>query len=212
MKKIKTAIIFDLDNTIYPVSSIGKIKFADLFKLIEEDGRFWGDLEDIKTKIQQTPFQEVANEHKFHKDLYSKSIDLLRDHEYKGPIEPFDDYKYIKNINCKKFLVTAGFTKLQWSKISKLELDKDFTECFVLDPEKTDKTKKDIFVDILQKYSLQPDEVLVVGDDLDSEIKGGNELGIDTVLYDFSGKYGGSNENDGRIIDNHKDLRKYINF
>lgn len=52
MKKIKTAIIFDLDNTIYPVSSIGKIKFADLFKLIEEDGSpYYGHSKNMRVTI-----------------------------------------------------------------------------------------------------------------------------------------------------------------
>lgn len=210
MEKVKTAIIFDLDNTIYPVSSIGEMKFGDLFKLIEEDARYKGNLEDIKTEIQQTPFQYVAEEYQFHDELVSKSIHLLKDLEYKGPIKPFEDYKYIKDLNCRKFLVTAGFTKLQWSKIKLLELDKSFEECFVIDPELTDKSKKDVFVEIMEKYNLKPNEVLVVGDDIASEIRGGNELGVDTVLYDFTGKYSGSNENDGNIIDNHGDLEDYL--
>ena len=43
------------------------------------------------------------------------------------------------------------------------------------------KGKQGLFKDILDNYSLASAEVLVVGDNLDSEIEAGNRLGITTV-------------------------------
>ncbi|XHR97354.1 HAD hydrolase-like protein [Mucilaginibacter sp. UC70_90] len=37
---------------------------------------------------------------------------------------------------------------------------------------------------ILEKYDYKPEDVLVIGDDPESEIKAASELGIDTFLYD----------------------------
>ena len=51
------------------------------------------------------------------------------------------------------------------------------------------KLKKDIFEIILKKYKLPKEEVLIVGDDIKSEIQAGKELEIDTVLYDRLDKY-----------------------
>ncbi|GEM_PF-6912179 len=46
----KAAFIFDLDNTIYPVNSIGDKLFGDLFKTIAKDGRYQGDMKQIKKR------------------------------------------------------------------------------------------------------------------------------------------------------------------
>jgi len=39
------------------------------------------------------------------------------------------------------------------------------------------------------KYGYLPNEVLVIGDDPESEIKAAKELGIDTFLFDPLNKY-----------------------
>lgn len=206
----KKAIIFDLDNTIYPVSSIGEKLFDDLFRLIEEDGRFSGDFDNIKDSIQKKPFQAVAKEFHFDDELTAKALEALSDLEYNDVIEPFDDYLVTRGIDRLKFLVTTGFTKLQWSKIRRMGLEKDFEACFVVDPAMTDRTKKHIFAEIMEEYKLQSEDVLVIGDDIQSEIKAGKELGIDTVLYDHKGKYSGSSGYEGNVISNYNSLAQFI--
>ena len=56
----KKAIIFDLDNTLYAVDSIGDKLFSALFKLFEDDGSLNIELKNIKRNIMQKPFQTVA--------------------------------------------------------------------------------------------------------------------------------------------------------
>lgn len=188
MSKIKKkAIVFDMDNTIYPVASIGNKLFSDVYKLIEQDGRYTGSLDEIKKATQKKPFQVVAKEFHFNGDLTSKALGLMSDMEYNDTIVPFDDYLLTKDIDRLKFLVTTGFTKLQWSKIERLGLQKDFEGCYVVDPAVSQQTKKDVFMEIMAEYRLKPEEVLVVGDDIQSEIKAGRELGMETVVYDYAG-------------------------
>lgn len=189
-KTKKKAIIFDLDNTVYPVASIGNKLFNIVYKLIEQDGRYTGDLEEIKKTIQKKPFQVVAEEFHFHEELTSKALELLSDLEYKDTIEPFDDFILTNDIDCLKFLVTTGFTKLQRSKIKQLNLEKNFETCYVVDPAASQLTKKNVFIEIMQEHRLKPEEVLVVGDDIHSEIKAGQELGIETLVYDYAGTMG----------------------
>lgn len=209
-KPKKKAIIFDLDNTIYPVSSIGDKLFANLYRLIETDGRYVGNIRAIKDSIQKKPFQVVAKEFHFDDELTAKALETLSDLEYAGPIEPFDDYHLIKNINCLKFLVTTGFSKLQWSKIKRMGLEADFEACFVVDPAKSDRTKRDVFAEIMKQYKLKPGEILVVGDDINSEIKAGMELGMDTVLYDHIGGYSPTSNYNGHVITRYDALTKII--
>ncbi|GEO02857.1 hypothetical protein AAE02nite_05210 [Adhaeribacter aerolatus] len=180
----KKALILDLDNTIYPVSSIGEALFKSLFELIKQSGEYFGDFKEIKQEIMRTPFQKVAADFKFSSQLTAAGTELLQDLTYDEPMFAFEDYTEIKNIPCTKFLVTTGFIKLQRSKVEQLGIEKDFAEIHIVDPRTSNKTKKDIFQDILNRYNYNQADVLVVGDDRNSEIKAATELGIDTVLYD----------------------------
>jgi putative hydrolase of the HAD superfamily len=204
----KKAIIFDLDNTIYPVSSIGAKLFKSLFQLISESGEYKGELNEINAEILRRPFQFIANDFSFSERLKSKCLDLFLDLTYDDKMEPFEDYKYVRKIPCKKFLVTLGFSKLQNSKIFQLNIKDDFDQIIVIDPIQSELTKKDIFQKILNENNYNADEVLVVGDDLNSEIKAARELGIDTVLYDHNSEY--TNIENQKTINNFKDLHLYI--
>jgi putative hydrolase of the HAD superfamily len=186
---MKKAIIFDLDNTIFPVPQIGSKLFAPLFELIKEEGSQVHELEKIKDEVMRTPFQKVAKDHHFNENLTRKSIDILQELTYNGAIEPFADFEVVRSLPVAKYLVTTGFTKMQQSKVDKLDLCKDFNEIHIIDPTITNKVKKDVFADIIQRHGYSKDDVLVVGDDVNSEIKAAHELGVDAVWYDKYNRY-----------------------
>ena len=104
-------------------------------------------------------------------------------------MQAFDDYHHLKQIPLDKFLVTTGFVKLQMSKVRQLGIEQDFKEIYIVDPDVSSKTKKDVFAEIMQKYHYQPADLLVIGDDPESEIKAALGLGIDTFLFDPAGRY-----------------------
>lgn len=185
----KSVLIFDLDNTIYPVSSIGAKLFKTLFAAIEESGEYNGNFEAIKLEIQRTPFQKVARDFSFSEKLLKECMDIHINLVYDDPMQYFEDYNLVRKLPQMKFLVTSGFSKLQHSKIDNLGIRSDFEEIFILDLQLSNQSKKDIFELILDKYKLQKQNVLIVGDDIKSEIQAGKELGIDTVIYDRLEKY-----------------------
>ena len=177
------ALIFDLDNTIYPVQSIADSLFRDLFQLLDESGEAREQLDGIKADIQRKPFQWVAKKYGLSDRLTQSGIELLKHLTINEPMTSFPDYGTIRILPQEKFLVTTGFTALQQSKIRKMGLENDFREIYIIDPETTTKTKKDIFEEIMQTYQLIPSDILVIGDDMDSEIKAAQDLGIKAVLY-----------------------------
>ncbi len=134
----------------------------------------------------------VADDFKFSPELKQKGIDLLKEMEYSLPMQPFEEYHKLTVIPLPKFLVTTGFTKLQWSKVRMLNIEADFVEIHIVDPEKSKLTKKDVFADIMTRHNYTADDVLVIGDDPESEIKAAIALGIDTFLYDPEGKHPGA--------------------
>ncbi len=180
----KKAIILDFDNTIYSAPSIGKVLFAPLLELIEQDGSHREHMVQLKADIMRRPFQVIAKDYNFSEELTQKCTAFLKELTYNGKIEPFDDYQFLRDLAIDKFLVTTGFFKLQQSKIEGTKIIQDFKEIHIVDPSTSDRTKKDVFADIMERHNYQPSDVLVVGDDPHSEIKAAQELGIEAILYD----------------------------
>lgn len=203
----KKAIILDLDNTIYPASSIGEEVFKDLFLLIAESGEF-EDITFIKNVMMRKPFQKVASEFNFSEALTDKCLALLEGLTYENEMKAFVDYAKVKNMTIKKYLVTTGFTKLQKSKVKQLNIEEDFEEIHIVDPRISTQTKKDIFKDILLRNSYSLEEIIVVGDDPYSEIQAAIELGIDAVLYNKINQNLG--RNDLTVITDFEELNRLI--
>jgi putative hydrolase of the HAD superfamily len=188
---MKRVLILDLDNTIYPVSSIADRLFGKLFQLIDEN---LGETdrqaaEKAKNELTRRPYQHVANEYGFSDELKQQGIQLLRNIKFEEPMQPYEQYNDLRQVPVDKFLVTTGFTKLQMSKVDMLNIGDDFKQVYVVDPEQSNLTKKDIFQKIMEENGYTKEEVLVIGDDPKSEIGAAIELGIDTFLFDPDNKY-----------------------
>jgi len=191
---MKKALIFDLDNTIYPVSSIADNLFAGLFGVLDKNSAAINKTEAdtvtrIKEEMTRRPFQYIADKFQLDETIRDQMTSVLRNMTYERPMQPFDDYHHLKQIPLVKFLVTTGYLKLQYSKIRQLGIETDFEEIIVVDPDVSDKTKKDVFAEIMKKYHYGPEELLIIGDDPESEIKAALSLGIDTFLFDPAGIY-----------------------
>ena len=206
---MKKALIFDLDNTIYPVSSIGPYLFTDLFQLLDQHPEILNEatLNAAKDELQRRHYHLVADKYNFGAELTEAGLKLLKNLEYQQPMQPFDAYHQLKGIPLKKFLVTTGFSKLQWSKVKQLGIENDFDEIHIVDPDLSARTKKDVFAGLLLKYGYQPKDVLVIGDDPESEIKAATELGIDTFLFDPGGRHA-----EALVSYRSKDLNDVVKF
>ena len=188
---MKRVLILDLDNTIYPVSSIANHLFDKLFKLIDEN---LGEADrqaaqKAKEELTRRPYQHVADEFGFSDELKQQGMQMLSNIRFEEPMYPYEQYNDLRQIPIDKFLVTTGFTKLQMSKVEMLNIGSDFKQIYVVDPAQSTQTKKDVFLKIMQENGYATEEVLVIGDDPKSEIKAAMELGIDTFLFDPMDKY-----------------------
>ncbi|MDT3405494.1 HAD family hydrolase [Mucilaginibacter terrae] len=204
------ALILDLDNTIYPVSSIGNELFEPLQQLLNEHKAEVAEdvMREIKKQIMRRAWQKVADENRLSPELIKKGNELLSNLTYDKPMNTFADYEHVRQLPLAKFLVTMGFTNMQNSKVKQLNIGDDFTEIHINDPELSKDTKKEVFQDILLKHALKPHEVLVIGDDPESEIKAALQLGIPTVLYDRNSDY--SNKVADHHINNFAALQSII--
>jgi putative hydrolase of the HAD superfamily len=185
---MKKALIFDLDDTLYPTKSVAEDMYAELLDLISPHVSA-EVLENIREDILTTPFQKVADRYALDKDVKAASLKYCLEMDYDGPMKTFEDYKLAMDNDAEKFLVTAGYTKLQEAKIRQLGIAQDFKEIIIVDPYKSEQTKADVFHQIMIKYKYEPADVLVVGDNPESELALAKNVGLETYLYDYEGKY-----------------------
>lgn len=179
------AIIYDLDDTILPTRSIPQSTFQPIFNAIENANH--GTLSKDKLKMAFDdlwckPIDIVQIEYGFNKSMIIAGKNALLNTDYKLVLKPFDDFPIVKEINCKRFLVTTGVTKLQQAKINALFKTDDFDEIIIDDPYKDKRLgKKHIFTEIANRHNLKPNKIWIIGDNPDSEIEAGNQLGMKTV-------------------------------
>lgn len=202
----KKAIIFDLDNTVYSAPEVGDDLFSPLLRIIEQDGGHNSTLSAIKMDMMRKPFQVLASLHGFSESLTQQGIQHLQTLTYNKPMYPFPDYGETRNLPLDKYLVTSGFYSLQMSKIKNLGIEDDFKEIHIVDI--AGNTKGAVFRGILERHGYRLPEVLVIGDDLHSEIPAARELGIDAVLYDKLGMY--PEETSLPRITDYKDLLQWL--
>jgi putative hydrolase of the HAD superfamily len=191
---MKKALILDLDNTIYPVSSIADNLFGQLFQTLDQyadriNAKDAERVNKIKNEMTRRPFQHIAEEFKLDEELRNKMVDALKNMSYDLPMRPYNDYHHVQSIPIDKFLVTTGFIKLQMSKVRMLGIEGDFRDIHIVDPEMNEQTKKDVFEMLMETHGYKREDLLVIGDDPQSEIKAAKALGVDTFLYDPENKY-----------------------
>jgi len=188
---MKNIFFIDLDNTIYFTKPNEQQLMGGLYQVLENEdlGISEEEYQGAKAEMLRTPFQKVAAKYGFKQEAIDHAIQYLVTGEVTEPLEPSSDYHYIKNLKGRKFIVTAGFLKKQTTKVKMLGISEDFEALYVVDATTSDQTKKDAFETLIKKYNLNTDQILVIGDDAESEIKFGLELGLTTFLLDPENKY-----------------------
>lgn len=179
------ALIFDLDNCLAAANEVGEELFEPALDAIRRANR--GDvsdetLEQAFADVWRHPLDWVATRYGFSEAMLAAGWRMFVAMEVTHPMYGYGDLAILAELRVQRFLVTSGFRRLQESKIKALMLAPLFTALHVDAIDEPDRLGKQRFFErILQDYELAPAEVLVVGDNADSEIEAGNRLGIRTV-------------------------------
>ena len=137
--------------------------------------------EEVISDLWNMTWNEVIDKHGIDEQLFLGSIKVLDELEMDLHISPYPDYHTLQRLPFPKFLVTTSLTSLQEKKIRALGIERDFVKIIINDTFKKKQTKKQIFEDLIKDYALNPSCTYVIGDNAESEIKAGNELGMVTV-------------------------------
>lgn len=186
------ALILDLDNTIFSTKSIDAKILNSFFNVLEvnNDRLTIKELEKAKAELWSSTFYAVAKKYGFSKKMIKHGFNALNKLTSRLDIQPFEDYNYVKEFQIDKYLVTTGITSVQKNKIKSLGIENDFIEIVIDDPFMSDGGKSVVFKELIDKYNLIPQDILVVGDNPESEIASAKKNKIPTVLIDRESKYG----------------------
>ena len=110
----------------------------------------------------------------------------------------------------KQYAASNGTLEAQTRKLSKSGLTKLLDDYFISEQVGAEKPSKDFFEYIFKALgSNDPEEYIIIGDSLTSDIKGGKNVGIKTCWYNPSGK-----ENKSDVVPDYeiKDLIQVIDL
>lgn len=200
-------LFFDLDHTLWDFETNSKLTLLDLFekhKLNEKltnnfelfydtysvhNKKLWDRYhhgfikqEELKWKrMWHTMLDFKCGDEKLAKNLSAEYLDILPNKKTLFPytIEILD---YLKNKNYKLHLITNGFEKTQRSKLKLSEIDHYFLEVITSEIAMSLKPKKEIFDFALHKTGANLKNSIMIGDNLDADIKGANNAGMDSVF------------------------------
>ncbi len=176
-------IIFDLDSRIktpfkdfYPKYLFHNEVLWDRYHkgLISSDElkwkRMWRTLLDFK----------IADE-ALSKDLSGKFLEILPTKKILFP-HTIEILNYLTQKKYALHLITNGFEKTQWSKLNNSGLSGYFTHVITSEGSNSLKPKKEIFDFAMEKARSTLPESIMIGDNLDADIQGAINAGMDTVF------------------------------
>ena len=185
MRGVIRAVIFDLDNCLSAADEVGEQLFQPAFDAIRAANRGTLSEESLREAFADCwrhSLDFVAARHGFSEEMLRAGWDVFARTRVEKPMHGYSDLAILSELPVQRFLVTSGFRGLQESKIKALGVEHLFTAIYIDAIDEADrKGKQKIFEVILDAHQLAPEDVLVVGDNPDSEIEAGNRLGISTV-------------------------------
>jgi uncharacterized cofD-like protein len=186
------AIIFDLDDTLFDCSG----KLVDNARKRAAEAMVKAGLKtavkDIYKKMveitKNSPRSDIFDKLFEHFDIKDQEVIQAGINAYNSEdvenIKPFPDVletlDKLKQQGYKLVLITSGIYNRQKRKVEILGLEDKFDLIIISDIERGP-LKQESFVKTMNKFDLKPEEIVSVGDRINSEIKISNEMGMITV-------------------------------
>ena len=176
------AIIFDLDNCLAAADEVGAGLLEPVFAAVRDanDGALTDSELDAAFRDSWVhAFDFVAARHQFTPRMRDAGWEAFRRIEVRTPMQGYGDLALLPSLGERRFLVTSGFRRLQESKVRALGIESAFDAIVVDAVDEPDRRGKErIFVELMRQFCLDPEDVLVVGDNAESELAAAARLGL----------------------------------
>ena len=200
-------LFFDLDHTLWDFDANARETLAELYdifgltskiniafedfypKYLYHNEILWDryhhgliSAEELKWKrMWRTMLDFKIADEPLAKEMSGRFLEILPTKKILFPhtIELLD---YLTAKNYALHLITNGFEKTQWSKLNNSGLSGYFTHVITSEGSNSLKPQKEIFDFALQKAGSTLPESIMIGDNLDADIQGAINAGMDTVF------------------------------
>lgn len=200
-------LFFDLDHTLWDFEANAKETLFNLYELNHLKEKGVNDFEEFfklysfhntklwdrytKGFIKQDELRwkrmwlalleyKIADE-KLSKLLSVEFLDILPTKKNLFPYT-IEILEYLLLKNYKMHLLTNGFENVQYNKIRNSNIEKYFIEVITSEASNSLKPNKEIFEYALQKTGAHVSESIMIGDNLDADIGGAKNVGMDTIF------------------------------
>lgn len=223
-------IIFDADETLFDFKKSEKEAFKNsilslnidyvedyhLKTYSEINTAIWKEFEDgliTQDKLKVERFKRLSDKLNLNfnpEDFANSYMKFLRDGSflYENSLELIQDLSK----DFKLFLVTNGLTYVQDKRIRQSIIAKYFEDIVISEEILISKPNPKIFEYALRNVdNIDKSKILIVGDSLTSDIKGGINFGIDTCWYNLNKINNKSDIKPTYEISNYDELKKLLN-
>ena len=200
-------LFFDLDHTLWDFDANAKATLAEIYLFFELEAKgvtpfadfykhylhhneiLWDryhkgfiSSEELKWKrMWRTMLEFNIGSEQLARDMSNRFLEILPTKTLLFPhtIEILD---YLTAKGYHLHLITNGFEKTQWSKINNSGLSHYFTHMITSEASNSLKPKKAIFDYALNKAGATLAESIMLGDNLDADIQGAINAGMDCIF------------------------------
>ena len=199
-------VFFDLDHTLWDFDKNSMLAFKRVFKkfkiTIEFDAflkiyepinvEYWKKYREDKVSKENLRRGRLIDSFIFFDLIYTtEKIDEIADayiqelpfdnHLFEGAVEILD-YLILK---YKLHIITNGFEEVQHKKLKNSGIDCYFSTVTTSEEVCLKKPNPKVFLTALNKANSLPAQSVMIGDSLEADILGANNIGMQTIFYNY---------------------------
>lgn len=201
-------VIFDLDNTIWDFESNSRAALLELFDEMDREHRFTNNFDAFHREYVQINYRYWSDYEKgkidkhtlrygrFHEAFAAfgfsepDAINRMADRYIEiSPLKTLvfdgahETLAYLQN-KYQLAVITNGFNEVVSLKMANCRLEPYFGHVQTSEDAGFQKPHPAIFQLVLQKFGVDPQQALMIGDNLDTDIAGAKATGIHALLFD----------------------------
>jgi putative hydrolase of the HAD superfamily len=204
-------LFFDLDHTLwdfdtnaketlveiyafFDLEKKGVVPFKDFFKLYRIHNEILWDRyhkgfitgEELKWKrMWRTLLEFKIADEVLAREMSAKFLDILPTKKLLFP-DTLEVLDYLVEKKYMLHLITNGFEKTQWTKLTTSGLGPYFTHVVTSEGSNSIKPQKEIFHYAMNKAGAELHHSIMLGDNLDADIQGAMNVGIDNIFVNHT--------------------------
>ena len=221
-------VFFDLDHTLWDFDKNSMLAFKRVFKKfkinIEFDAflkiyepinvEYWKKYREDKVSKENLRRGRLIDSFNFFDLIYTtEKIDKIADayiqelpndnHLFEGAVEILD---YL-TLKYKLHIITNGFEEVQYKKLKNSGIVHFFSTVTTSEEVGVKKPNSKVFLTALKKANSIPEESVMIGDSLEADILGANNIGMQTIFYNYRNE---SISKEIKSIDSLIEIKNYL--